>query len=139
MLLLPGLLGPLFLPRPLLLLNALRQRLLRSLLLRLAFLRPLLLPRLLCTLRRLLGGLSMLLSLRPRLILRLARLWPLLSLGGRRRLLFPAFPLLALLLFGLALPFILVVLRVRGDARSEKQEQGGGAGGSNGFHDNRLL
>jgi hypothetical protein len=160
-LLLPGLLGPLLLSLllrlPLLLLPLLHLRLLPTLLLLLRLLSPLLLPllhlRLLppLLLPRLLGPLLLLLLLlrrlsarlvlRPRLILRSARLLPLRFclytwLGA---LLFPTARLLALLAFRFRLfPILLVVLRVR-DARPDKQEKGGGAGSSNEIHDDRLL
>src|ERR1019366_1210981 len=123
-LLLPRLLGPLLLRLSsglcvlllrllLLLLSALRLLLLRPLLLRLWG--PLLL--------RLLRGLRV-------LLLRLA-LRALLLCGWRRTLLLPT-----LLLFGrIALFFLLLVLlRVRGDNRPEKQKQGGGTGSSNELH-----
>jgi hypothetical protein len=99
------------------LLSALRL-LLQSLL---ASLLRLLLPSLLC--------LMLLRLLLPRL------LGPLLLCGWRRTL-----PLPTLLLFGLALFFLLlVVLRVCRDDRSAKQKQGSGTGSSNKLHRNRLL
>jgi len=147
--LLLSLLRPLRLLLSWLLLSLLRPlRLLLSWLLR-SLLRPLrrLLLRLL---RRLLGtlllwscsGLRALLFLRPRLLLlppRL-RLWrpflrALLLCGPWRRLLW-----LALLPFSrLGLGFLgLLSLRVAGDDRPERQEQGSGTGNSNGLHGSGL-
>jgi hypothetical protein len=111
--LLPGLLGTL------------------SLLLWLSLLNPLL---------GLLSGLSVLLLLRLPLLL-FACLWSLrlflralLLCGWRRTFLLPA-----LMLFRLALLFVmLVVLRVRRDNRSAKQKHGGGTGSSNELHSNHL-
>jgi hypothetical protein len=82
-------------------------------------------------LRALLGRLLLLMFLPcPRLSLR-----ALVLRGGRR-----AWLRLALLRFGLALPFILLlVLRIRRDHHPEKQKQGSRTGNSNELHNHSPL